>query len=85
MSPYETQETIFLLKKIMGEQNLTVLLSEHDMEVVFGLAEQVTVMEAGRVLAQGDPEFVRSNPDVIRAYLGRNLRKLCPTGAGISR
>lgn len=70
MSPFETQETIRLLDKIIRDQDLTVVLSEHDMDVVFGLAKQVTVMEAGRVLAEGTPEAVRANPDVIRAYLG---------------
>ncbi len=70
MSPFETQETILLLGRIIEEENLTVVLSEHDMDVVFGLAKQVTVLEAGKVLAEGTPEEVRVNPDVIRAYLG---------------
>ena len=70
MSPFETQETIRLLEQIVKEQALTVVLSEHDMDVVFGLAQRITVMEAGRVLAEGTPDEVRNNPDVIRAYLG---------------
>ncbi len=70
MSPFETQETIRMLEQIVRQQNLTVVLSEHDMEVVFGLAKRITVLEAGRVLAEGTPEEVRNNADVIRAYLG---------------
>lgn len=70
MSPYETQEMIRLLQRVASDHGLTVILSEHDMEVVFGLAERITVIEAGRVLADGSPEEIKENPDVIRAYLG---------------
>ncbi len=70
MSPYETQRSVDLLKKIWNELHLTIILSEHDMEVVFGLAHRVTVLVAGRILATGDPAEVRANPEVIRAYLG---------------
>lgn len=70
MSPFETHKSVELLKRIWREMNLTIILSEHDMEVVFGLAQKITVLVSGRVLADGDPILVRSNPDVIRAYLG---------------
>lgn len=70
MSPFETQNTVELLKKIWRELKLTIILSEHDMEVVFGLARKITVLVAGRVLADGEPTEVRSNPEVISAYLG---------------
>jgi len=70
MSPYETQQTVELVRNIVAAQKLTVVLSEHDMEVVFGLADRITVMEAGRVLAQGTPQEIRENPAVQRAYLG---------------
>ncbi|MCY0902458.1 MAG: ABC transporter ATP-binding protein [Firmicutes bacterium] len=72
MSPYETHDMIALLERIVHDHGLTVLLSEHDMDVVFGLADQVTVMEAGRVLAQGPPEEIKHNPEVRRAYLGED-------------
>ncbi|ATY86070.1 ABC transporter ATP-binding protein [Kyrpidia spormannii] len=70
MSPYETQQTVELVRRIVAAQGLTVVLSEHDMEVVFGLADRITVMEAGRVLARGTPQEIRENPAVQRAYLG---------------
>lgn len=70
MSPFETQKTVELLKNIIAQLKLTVVLSEHDMDVVFGLADRITVMERGRVLAEGNPQEIRTNPEVIRAYLG---------------
>ncbi len=70
MSPYETQRSVELLRKIWRELKLTIILSEHDMDVVFGLAQQITVLVSGRVLADGAPTQVRSNPEVISAYLG---------------
>jgi len=70
MSPFETQEMIVLIKKIVEESKLTVVLSEHDMDVVFGLCHRITVMEAGRILADGTPAEIQENPDVRRAYLG---------------
>ena len=70
MSPYETQRTLSLLRRITEDRGLTVLLVEHDMAVVFGVSEHVTVMAEGTVLAEGNPEEVRRNPEVIRAYLG---------------
>jgi ABC-type branched-subunit amino acid transport system ATPase component len=47
-----------------------LLFTEHDMEVVFGIADRVTVMAEGRVLVEGSPTEVRVNPEVIRVYLG---------------
>ncbi len=70
MSPYETQRSVELLRKIWRELNLTIILSEHDMDVVFNLAQKVTVLVSGRVLADGEPSAVRSNPEVFNAYLG---------------
>ena len=75
MSPYETQEMVAVLQSIVKERGLTVILSEHDMDVVFGLAEQITVMEAGKVLAEGTPSEIKRNKDVIQdlhAYYDRS-------------
>ena len=70
MSPYETRRTLELLRRLTADRQVTLLITEHDMEVVFGIAETVTVMADGRVLAEGTPSEVRANPDVVRVYLG---------------
>lgn len=70
MSPYETRQTLELLRTVTSTHGVTLLITEHDMEVVFGIARTVTVMAEGRVLAEGTPEEVRVHPEVIRVYLG---------------
>ena len=70
MSIDETQKTIAVLKDVLRQRSMSVLLIEHDMEVVFSLADQIAVMHRGRMLADGSPAEVRSNPDVQSAYLG---------------
>jgi len=70
MSPQETANTIALIGKIVRERGLTLLFTEHDMDVVFSIAEKITVLHQGQVLAEGTPAAVRSNPEVQRVYLG---------------
>jgi ABC-type branched-subunit amino acid transport system ATPase component/ABC-type branched-subunit amino acid transport system permease subunit len=70
MSPYETEKAMELVRQLASERGLTLLFCEHDMEVVFGSARTITVMHLGRVLTQGTPEEVRSNPEVQKVYLG---------------
>ncbi len=70
MSPYETRRTLELLHQVIENREVTLLITEHDMEVVFGIAETVTVMAEGHVLTEGSPDHVRNHPDVIRVYLG---------------
>ena len=70
MSPYETQKAMELVRRLATERGLTLLFCEHDMNVVFGTAQTVTVMHLGRVLTEGSPQQVRNNPDVQRIYLG---------------
>jgi branched-chain amino acid transport system ATP-binding protein len=70
MNPNETTELIDFIRQIRNQLNLTVLLIEHDMKVVMGLSERITVLDYGQKIAEGDPESVRSNPRVIAAYLG---------------
>jgi ABC-type branched-subunit amino acid transport system ATPase component len=70
VSPAETRAAVALIRKIAKEQGLTVLFVEHDMEVVFGIADWITVLHRGAVLADGPPAEIRANPDVQRAYLG---------------
>ncbi len=70
MSATETHETIRLLEKIAGERELTLLFTEHDMEVVFQIAQKIAVLHQGRIIADGKPEDVRNDSEVRRVYLG---------------
>jgi ABC-type branched-subunit amino acid transport system ATPase component/ABC-type branched-subunit amino acid transport system permease subunit len=70
LSPVETETAVALIRKIAKEEGLTVLFVEHDMEVVFEIADWITVMHRGSVLAEGPPEAIRADPEVQRAYLG---------------
>jgi len=70
MSAGETHDTIRLLDRIAGERELTLLFTEHDMEVVFGIAHKIAVLHQGRKIAEGAPDEVRADPEVRRVYLG---------------
>ena len=70
MSATETRETIRLVEHIARERGLTLLFTEHDMEVVFSIAERITVLHQGRVIAEGTPAEVRADAEVRRVYLG---------------
>ncbi|MBW2486311.1 MAG: ABC transporter ATP-binding protein [Deltaproteobacteria bacterium] len=70
MSPDETTTTMALIQRLAAEQGLTILFCEHDMEVVFGVAQSIMVMQQGKTIVQGDPKTVRQNADVQQAYLG---------------
>ncbi len=71
MGPEESQRIIALIARIRAQ--VTVLLIEHDMDAVFRLAERITVLVNGRVIASGRPDEIRTHPEVRRAYLGDEL------------
>ncbi len=73
MSPAETAATMRLLQRVAEERGLTLLFTEHDMAVVFGIAEKIAVLHQGRLLAEGSPAEVRENADVRRVYLGQHV------------
>lgn len=70
MSPEETVATMDLIKYQADTRGLTILFCEHDMDVVFGIAQSIMVMHQGRTLIQGKPEQVRENDEVMKAYFG---------------
>ena len=70
MSPEETSATMELIKRLAQMWGLTILFCEHDMDIVFSVAQSIMVMHQGRTLIQGKPEEVRNNPFVQEAYLG---------------
>jgi branched-chain amino acid transport system ATP-binding protein len=71
MNPKESEELMEFIKFIRDEFNLTILLIEHDMKVVMGICERIIVMDYGKIIAEGNPEEIRTNKKVIEAYLGK--------------
>lgn len=71
MNPQETQQVLRLIRSLRDELGITLIVIAHDIPLVMNLCEEIQVLNYGRVLAQGSPQTVRSNPEVIAAYLGQ--------------
>lgn len=72
MNPQETEELMHTIALIRQRYRVTILLIEHDMKLVSGVCEEITVLEFGKTLAQGDTKEVLSSPEVVKAYLGED-------------
>ena len=70
MAGMGTEESARMIDTLKGLRGITMLLVEHDMDAVFALADRITVLVYGKVIATGSPGDIRNNPDVVKAYLG---------------
>ncbi len=73
MSPEERQQTRKMIGEIRQKYDLTLVFIEHDMDMVFGIAHTVRVLQQGALLAEGTPEEIQQNSEVVKAYLGEEL------------
>jgi branched-chain amino acid transport system ATP-binding protein len=71
MNPQESRELTEFMRRLRDDRGTTILLIEHDMQVVMGVSEHITVLDHGMKIAEGSPEEIRNNPRVIEAYLGK--------------
>jgi len=70
LSPEDTAATVAVIRQIARDRRLTIILVEHDMDVVFDLADRISVLHFGQLIAEGTPAEIRANVDVQKAYLG---------------
>ena len=70
LSPEDTAATVAVIRRVARERQLTIVLVEHDMDVVFDLADRISVLHVGELIAEGTPSEIRANAAVQTAYLG---------------
>ncbi len=73
MNPQETNELVELILRLRKEEDISILLIEHDMSLVMTLSERIYVVDYGKMIAEGTPQEIKNNPQVIKAYLGEDI------------
>jgi len=82
MNPNESVEAMTLFRRVRDERGVTVVLIEHDMRVVMGISEKISVLDYGQKIAEGEPAEIRANLRVVEAYLGRRATVDMPATNG---